>query len=241
MEAPGVEPGSEGDSQSSIYARSRWSFSPAGCSSAITLAGQPTAVSAPHPLARYSAQPDCLSVLTATGGSLHTVVAWLRGESNGVVVRLCDVPVFAWPRAPRRAARPSSSPSKPFRPHVKEQLVTVTLNRLWVNSEIGSWESCELGTQSPVATTKTQLGTLRFRRLWIATFVRLGLLAFTAKAPLVREDEAKPPQSCPQRSQEHDDGAPIQTTVQCHGTCRVISCGYGPSWPLHGLVASPTG
>src|SRR6185503_7585983 len=47
--------------------------------------------------------------------------------------QLHGLPLFTWPGAPRRAARTSTSPSKPLRPLVKEQGPTMRRGGCWVN------------------------------------------------------------------------------------------------------------
>jgi hypothetical protein len=124
VEAAGVEPASE-----DVSGR------------ASTRVGAPLGVSrSPAAAGRRAQQASCvLASLRWQVGRPSLIVSVfcgyrrkLQAPSLSDVIRqreqqryrsqLHGLPLFTWPGAPRRAARTSSSPSKPLRPLVKEQV-----------------------------------------------------------------------------------------------------------------------
>jgi hypothetical protein len=69
-------------------------------------------------------QPDCGGSSRLQAEAERTVATWFYQAARAtrpLSFAVAGLPIFTWPWAPRRAARTSSSPSKPVRPRIVKE------------------------------------------------------------------------------------------------------------------------
>ena len=87
------------------------------------------------------------------------------------------LPVFTWPRAPRHAARTSSSSSKPVRPLVKEHGCLGSRPNMWLRAAAVKRQWANGRTDQPVFCEAVSSVSLRQARLWPSKASRNLLVA----------------------------------------------------------------